>query len=74
MVEGYIFYEALGLYTKYMESFKATKRRVWDANEKEGIFGEVFEGAPKPCPLLMELQDIAHQYICENHSTLSPSL
>jgi hypothetical protein len=37
MVEGSIFDEALSLYTKYMEAFTATKRCVWDVNEKEGV-------------------------------------
>lgn len=70
MDEGYIFYEALGLSTKYMENFGPIKRCVWDANEKENVVGEVFEGLPKSRPLLMELHDIAHLYIFENHETL----
>jgi hypothetical protein len=37
MEEGYIFDEALGLYTRYMERFGATWRRVWDVNEEEGV-------------------------------------
>jgi hypothetical protein len=41
IVEGYIFYEALGLCTKYMQGFGATSMCVWDANEEEGVFGEV---------------------------------
>lgn len=46
MVDGYIFDEALGLCTKYMEAFIAIKRRVQDANE-EGVAGEVLDGVPK---------------------------
>jgi len=47
MVKGYIFDEALGLYTKYIEAFTTTKRHVWDANEEEGLVGEVLDGVPK---------------------------
>ncbi len=52
MVEGYIFNEALGLWTKYMENFCATRRRVWDVNE-EGIAKEILEGVSKPRALNM---------------------
>jgi hypothetical protein len=48
MAKGYIFNEALGLCTEYMGSFHATRRRVWDANEKERVGGEVLEGVSKP--------------------------
>jgi len=53
MAEGYIFNEALGLCTEYMESFCATRRRVWDANEEEGVVKEVLEGVSKPQALNM---------------------
>jgi hypothetical protein len=52
MVEGYIFNEALGLCTEYMESFHATRRRVWDVDE-EGVVGEVLKGVSKPRALNM---------------------
>jgi hypothetical protein len=48
----YIFYEALGLFTKYMQNFGATSRHIWDANE-EGVVGEVLEGQPKSCNLTL---------------------
>jgi hypothetical protein len=44
MVEGYIFYEALGLYTKCMQNFGATNKRIWDANEKKGVAREALKG------------------------------
>jgi hypothetical protein len=47
MAKGHIFNEALGLCIEYMESFHATRRHVWDANE-EGVDGEVLEGVSKP--------------------------
>jgi hypothetical protein len=48
MAKGCIFDEALGLCTKYMERFGATRRHVWDANEVEGVAEEVLEGVSKP--------------------------
>ncbi len=47
MVEGYIFDEALGLCTKYMERFGATKKCSWDVYEEEKIIREVLEGVSK---------------------------
>jgi hypothetical protein len=35
-------------------------RRVWDAKEKEGVFGEVLEGVPTKFVLSSNLQDLAH--------------
>jgi hypothetical protein len=48
MAKGHIFDEVLGLCTEYMHNFEATNRHVWDANEEEGVVGEVLEGQPKP--------------------------
>jgi len=44
MAKKYIFYGALGLYIEYMQNFGAISRCIWDANEEEGVVGEVFEG------------------------------
>jgi hypothetical protein len=74
MAEGYIFYEALGFYTKYMEAFTTTKIRVWDVSGEEGVAKEVLEGMPKARELNMDLQNIAHLYVCENPVTISPWL
>lgn len=48
MTERYIVDEALGLYNKYMQGFRATRRCIWDANEKERVAREVLEGMHKP--------------------------
>ncbi len=53
IAERNIFYEALGLCTKYMQGFGATSMHIWDANEEEGVFGEVLQGTPKPRTLSM---------------------
>jgi hypothetical protein len=47
IIEGYIFDEALGLCTKYMERFGATRKCVWDAYEEERVAKEVLEGISK---------------------------
>ncbi len=74
IVEGYIFDEALGLVTKSMTNFGATRRQMWDANEKEVLVGEVFQGQPKPKSLSLQFRDSTNLYVCENHETLSPWL
>lgn len=53
MVKAYIFYEALGFNTKYMQNFGATKRCIWDANEEERVVREVLERQPKWCTLTL---------------------
>jgi hypothetical protein len=53
IIEGYIFYETLGLCTEYMQGFGATSRHVWDANKEEGVYGEVLQGTPNPHTLSM---------------------
>jgi hypothetical protein len=53
IAKGYIFYETLGLCTKYVQGFGATSMHVWDANKKEGVSGKVLHGTPKPHTLSM---------------------
>jgi hypothetical protein len=55
-----------------MQGFGAINRRVWDANEEKGVSGKVQQGTPKPCTFYVQLRDLAHAYVCENHETLSP--
>lgn len=74
VVKGYIFDEALGLYTKYMQNFQTMRRHIWNVNEEEGWVGEDLEGVPKPKTLIIELQNIARLYVCKNHETLFPWL
>lgn len=45
MAMGYLMDERLGLIIKYMQQFQPIKSRIWDSNEKEGVIGEVLEGA-----------------------------
>jgi hypothetical protein len=44
MASGYVLDETLGFVIEYMQMFTQVRRRVWDANEEEGAYGEVLEG------------------------------
>jgi hypothetical protein len=45
MAEGYILDETIGFVTEYLQDFCHVRRRTWDANEEEWVYGEVVEGA-----------------------------
>ncbi|KAL3699461.1 hypothetical protein R1sor_017483 [Riccia sorocarpa] len=64
--------EAVGLATEYMANFQPVKTRMWDADEDEGVLGEVLEGASEPYTLTEELRDIAHRFILKNKECLHP--
>ncbi len=64
IIEGYIFDEALGLCTKYMERFGATRKCVWDAYEEERVAKEVLEGISKSWTLCAQLWNATHLYVC----------
>jgi len=55
-----------------MQGFSATRSHVWDANEEEGVVGEVLKGVPRPCTLSQHLCNTTHLYVCENHEVLAP--
>jgi hypothetical protein len=38
-------------------------RRIWDAEEEKGIYGEVREGTPTKVLLSLRLCDLAHDYV-----------
>jgi len=72
MAKGYIFNEALRLCIEYMQGFSATMCHVWDANEDEGVVGEVLECVLRPCTVSQHLRNTTHLYVCENHEILAP--
>jgi hypothetical protein len=45
MVEKYVVEVSMGFLIEYIQDFRAMIRRVWDAEEEEGVSGEVLEGA-----------------------------
>jgi hypothetical protein len=52
--------------------FTQVRRRVWDADEEEGVYGEVLEGSGSKFHLLPSAQDLAHQYVLTNAACLAP--
>jgi hypothetical protein len=47
-------------------------RRVWDAKEEEGVFGEILEGAPTKFVLSPILRDFTHDYVLTNTKIMGP--
>jgi hypothetical protein len=72
MASRYVLDETLGFVTKYMQMFTQVCRRVWDANEEEGVYGEVLEGSRSKFRLLPSTRDLAHQYVLTNAACLAP--
>ncbi len=56
-----------------MQRFEATTRYIWDVNEDGGV-AWVLKGVGKPRNISLQLRDVTHMYVCENHETLSPWL
>ncbi len=72
MAEGYILDETIGFVTKYLQDFRHVRRRIWDADEEEGVYGEVVEGAVTKLTLDPVARDVAHQYVITNVACLTP--
>jgi hypothetical protein len=72
MASGYVLDETLGFVTEYMQMFTQVRRRAWDANEEEGVYGEVLEGSGSKFHLLPSAQDLAHHYVLTNATCLAP--
>ena len=47
MAEGYLKDECIGFIMEYLQSFKVTNRRIWDADEEYGDAEEVLQGTGK---------------------------
>jgi len=71
MAKGYIYDETIGFVTKYMQEFKHVRCRIWDTYEKEGVCGEMLEGAGIKFIVPKEYHDLAHQYVLTNTSCLA---
>ncbi len=71
MAEGYIFDETIGFVTKYLQDFHV-RCKIWDADEEEGVYGEVVEGAATKLTLDPVARDVAHQYVITNVACLTP--
>jgi hypothetical protein len=71
MAEGYILDETIGFVTEYLQDFRHVRHRSWDADEKEGVYGEVVEGAATKLTLDPVTRDVAHQYVITNVACLA---
>ncbi len=72
MASRYVLDETLGFVTEYMQMFTQVRRRLWDANEEEGVYGEVLEGFGFKFRLLPSARDLAHHYVLTNAACLAP--
>ena len=70
MAEGYLKDECIGFITEYLQKFEPTQRRVWDEDEEFGDAEEVLQGVGKLYLMSTELQDVAHQYVLMNISSM----
>jgi hypothetical protein len=72
MAEGYILDETIGFVTEYLQDLCHVRCQILDANEEEGVGGEVVEGATAKLTLDLVAQDVAHQYVITNVACLAP--
>jgi len=70
IVEGYMLEEKLRFVIEYLHEFEHVSIRVWDA--KEGVYGEVFKGAPTKVVFNSILRDLAHEYVLTNIEIMGP--
>jgi hypothetical protein len=71
MAEGYILDKTIGFVTKYLQDFRHVRRKIWDVDEEEEVYGEVMEGAATKLILDPITQDVAHQYVITNVACLA---
>ncbi len=45
MAKGYFLDETIGFVIEYLQDFHHVRRKIQDAYEEEGVYGEVVEGA-----------------------------
>jgi hypothetical protein len=63
--------ETIGFVTEYLQDFRHVRHRIWDADEEEGVYGEVVEGAATKLTLDPVTRDVAHQYVITNVACLA---
>ncbi len=72
MALGYIRDETLGFLTEYMAEYQHVRTRVWNADEEEGVIGEVLQGAVTRKKITLEQRDMAHQFVLQNTKLMQP--
>jgi hypothetical protein len=63
MVEGYILDKIIGFVIKYLQDFRHVRCEISDADEEEGVCGEVVERATTKLTLDHVTRDVAHQCV-----------
>jgi hypothetical protein len=66
MATGFLMDETLGPITEYTDQFQPSKRRIWDSDEEEGVYGEVMEGASTQIEFIITQRNMAHNYVLNN--------
>lgn len=72
MAKGYVLEESLGFVIEYLHEFEHVSRKVWDAEEEEGVSREVLEGVFTKVVFNPILQDFAHKYVVTNINIMAP--
>jgi hypothetical protein len=72
MAKGYILDEIMVFGTKYLQEFQHVSRRIWDAQEEEGVTRKVLKGAVEKIVFTPSLQDLVHSYVLTNMEIMSP--
>jgi hypothetical protein len=72
MAEGYMVEETLGFIIEYLHEFEHVCKRIWDAKEKEGVFGEVLESIFTKVVFNAILRDVAHECMLTNIEIMCP--
>jgi hypothetical protein len=62
ITKSYAIKEVVGIYTKYLQEFTFTKRRVWDDKEYPSMFYEMLEGIGSTQIMNVDLQDMSHSF------------
>ena len=68
MANGYINDETLGYVAEYMD----VRPKMWDADEKDDVGGEVLQGARKQMRISVAQRDVAHLYVLRNSNIMRP--
>ncbi len=71
MIERYAMEVSMGFLIEYIQDFWAMTQKVWDAEEEEGISGEVLEGASFRVDLDLAKWGIVHHYVITNTTAMA---
>ncbi len=55
-----------------LNTFKSTRRRMWDGKVESTMHDEILEGNMHPCRLGTDLKRWAHIFVLDNATTIQP--